>query len=1847
MSFRLQTYLLALFALFGLSFASSAGAQVDITTWQTNLQHTGANLRETTLTPDLVSAPGNFGLLFTQPLDGQTYGQVLYVSAATLGKFGDGTSHNVVYVATQHDSLYAFDADTASGPTGLPLWHDSLLPPGTTPVPQSEVGSSDIQVELGITTTPVIDTSTGTIYIVSKVKTTASTTYQQYLHALDLKTGAEKFGGPVLINPTFAGSSWDAKNGVTPFNPLREHMRSAMVLYNGVVYLSYASHSDTTPYHGEILGYNASTLQPVSTFITTPNGQEGGLWMAGAGPAVDTQGNMFVPVGNGAFDQTSSMGAAGNDWGESILKLPTNTTGPISLPFNNTLNYFTPSIWNTLNNGDLDLGSGGLLLLPDQTGGTHTHLMVGGGKGAVLYVVDRDNLGGLASPDNAVQEIPEFDGGWIFATPAYYNGYIYYAPSGTPLEQRKVGYDSSTGNYVSTTPLLSNRSYSGKGESVFISANGSTNGLVWILRGNGLDVYNATNIQGAPIFTENATVPNGNISCQNTKFSLPMVVNGKAYYTAYDSTNTGHLFVSGIIPSAAGTPAAPTGLSAVANTSSSTTLTWTRNSTNESGFTVSRATAAGGTFTTLSNVGAGVTTYTDTGLTASTQYFYQVVAYNATGNSTSSNIASATTFPLFTPTGLVAYLSLDDGPVAQVADSTGNGHSGTVNGETTYTGSGFINGAFLFHGTGFATSNIVVPNAASLQFSATQSFSISAWVNPSNVHGVEQAILAKSADQGNGYGIYLNAGNHWVFRGPSGDLVGPAATQGVWTEVTAVQNGPAGTRSLYVNGTLTASGAAQPADGAGDLWIGQRNLASAPDSFPGTIDEVRVYNIPLTPAGVSNGLSSPVLSAISNETHGTSGTFGLTLFPSTTRVIESRRGATAGSYSIALTFSAPVSGVTANLALASGGAAVGNVGTVSYDTTKKVMTVPLTGVGDAQALNLHLAGIQPGNGTADIPLNVLWGDVNSDNVVSSLDVAIVQNNFSSLVTQANEAYDINADGVVNGVDVSLVSGAVGTNLGAQTETNLALFQPATASSTTTPNTPALAFDGNVNTRWESLWSDPQWVQVDLGVQANIHTIVLNWENAAGKNYSFSTSTDGQTFTPLGSPVVGNNSGGIKTYSGLNGTGRYVRMTGTTRTTTYGYSLWDFQVIGVPASGSGGTVTAPTITSASTASGTTGTAFTYQIAASGNPTSYGESGTLPAGLSFSTTTGAITGTPTTAGTSSVTVSASNAAGTGNGTLTITVNAGVSVPAVPVNVAAIAGNAQVQISWSASTGATSYTVFRGTRSGGEASLATVSATSYIDATAANGTAYFYYVKATNTAGSSAASGEVSATPAAPVTVPTVPANVTATAGNAQVTLSWAASNGAASYSVYRGTAAGAESATPLFTGLTTTSRIDNSAANGVTYFYKVAAVNTAGTSAMSNEVSATPAQPSAAAAIYQIDSGGSLVSPFVADKFYNAGSTGAHTAPINVTAANTAPMAVYQTERYGSSFNYTLPALTAGASYTVRLHFAEIYWTKAGQRVFNVAINGTNVLSNFDIVQTAGGPMIAVVKTFTASATSAGQIVIAFTTGSVDVPKVSGVELLSNGAAPLAPLAPTSLTATAGNASVTLAWVAGNGTAGQYSVYRGTAAGAESTTAIATGLSGTSYTDSAVTNGTPYFYKVASSNSSGVSPLSNEASATPAAAILGTPVYQVNSGGAAVAPFAADAYVTGGNTAGPTPGPINLSGVTSPAPAMVYQTERWGGPFTYVFPKLTPGANYLVRLHFAENYWDAAGQRIFNVSINGTTVLTNFDVLATAGAKNTAIVEQFTAKADASGNITVYFFGATVDQPKSSAIEIYTQ
>jgi len=435
-------------------------------------------------------------------------------------------------------------------------------------------------------------------------------------------------------------------------------------------------------------------------------------------------------------------------------------------------------------------------------------------------------------------------------------------------------------------------------------------------------------------------------------------------------------------------------------------------------------------------------------------------------------------------------------------------------------------------------------------------------------------------------------------------------------------------------------------------------------------------------------------------------------------------------------------------------------------------------------------------------------------------------------------------------------------------------------------------------------------------------------------------------------------------------------------------------------------------------------------------------------------------------------------------------------------------------------------------------------------------------------------------------------------------------------------------------------------GIFYTYTVTAADAAGSSAASSPASVTPNcgfPPSV-----QINAGGPAVSPFAADADFTGGATINHANTIDLSGVtNPAPMAVYQTARVtstvgaGTSFTYTIPGFPAGSSQRVRLHFAETFHTTAGSRVFNVSINGTQVLANFDIFAAAGAANKAVIKEFDVAADASGQYVIKFTTVT-DKALVSGIEVIAGGGGcSSAPTTPTGLTATTiSNSEIDLAWTASTAPSGCTVAYAITRNGTDAKTA----LSGTTFNDTGLACNTTETYTVTASDAAGSSAASSPASATtsPCTAV------QINAGGPAVAPFVADTDFSGGTTINHT-NTINTSKVTNPAPAAVYQTARVtatvgaGTAFSYTIGGFTAGSSHTVRLHFCETFHTTAGSRQFNVSINGTQVLMNFDIFATAGGQNIANIQEFTETANASGQY-VLTFTTVIDKALISGIEI---
>jgi len=504
------------------------------------------------------------------------------------------------------------------------------------------------------------------------------------------------------------------------------------------------------------------------------------------------------------------------------------------------------------------------------------------------------------------------------------------------------------------------------------------------------------------------------------------------------------------------------------------------------------------------------------------------------------------------------------------------------------------------------------------------------------------------------------------------------------------------------------------------------------------------------------------------------------------------------------------------------------------------------------------------------------------------------------------------------------------------------------------------------------------------------------------------------------------------------------------------------------------------------------------------------------------------------------------------------------------------------------------------------------------------------------------------------PSAPSRLIATyISSDQVDLRWTPSlNPLVRYSVFRSLNPGFTPAAQnqLYSGLTKASFTDTSV-NPATYYYSVEALSDEGTSQPSNIASATV--PSSGGPIstdvLDINAGGGAIGSWVADEFLAGGTATSTGATINTSLIpNPAPQAVYQTNRFGT-FTYTIPGFTANSSFIVDLHFAETFWTMPGQRQFNVLINGNEVLKNFDILAFAGGKNVATVQSFLVTADNTGTITIQFVPGAGDNPQVNGIEIgiPCTANCPVAPNAPMKLTATAGSPNqVNLTWTASTTTGVTYSVFRSQEPGIRPTGAdqIASGLPGTSYSDTSANPSTTYYYDVEAFDNGGTSAASNYASVTTptAGGVITSDVLDINAGGGAVDNWVADEDFSGG-TATSTSAAINTSHVANPAPQAVYQTNRFGN-FTYTIPGFTAGARYIVDLHFAETFWTAPGQRLFNVLINGNQVLTNYDMFASAGGEFIATVESFAVTADATGTITIQFVPGAADNPQVNGIEI---
>jgi hypothetical protein len=506
----------------GMAGPDSGGVVVagSVLTYHNDIGRTGQNLDETILTPSNVNSK-TFGKIFAQTVDSYVYAQPLFVPGLIVG----GKTHDVVFVATESNSVYAFDANT-SGPV---LWHVNV---GTALSCSDLDDCGDLVPGAGVTGTPVIDPTTETMYLVAL--TQDSTGSHHRLHALDLTTGADKFGGPVDIAPTAPGTGANSKKGVVQFDPKTHYQRCALLLTGGVVYIGIGSNAESdSDNHGWIVGYKASDLTPTMTFCASPDDDWVSLWQAGGGLASDGDGYVYAETANGTFD----VDTGGKDYGDSAIKL--DATGAV-------VDYFTPYNQALLSSGDIDFGSANPLIVPDQSGPV-PHELIASGKPGILYVINRDKMGNFhaGSDSQIVQSVAAFPNttnitGGIFMSPAYWNGHVYVSAIVSSLQDFTL-----SAGLLSTAPASqTSQKFNWSGATVSVSSNGTTAGIVWTLDGGAgvLYAYDATNL-ATELYDTNQATGGRDMPGAPVKFAVPTVAHGHVYV----GTQT-ELDVYGLLP---------------------------------------------------------------------------------------------------------------------------------------------------------------------------------------------------------------------------------------------------------------------------------------------------------------------------------------------------------------------------------------------------------------------------------------------------------------------------------------------------------------------------------------------------------------------------------------------------------------------------------------------------------------------------------------------------------------------------------------------------------------------------------------------------------------------------------------------------------------------------------------------------------------------------------------------------------------------------------------------------------------------------------------------------------------------------------------------------------------------------------------------------------------------------------------------------------------------------------------------------------------------------------------------------------------------------------------------------
>jgi hypothetical protein len=815
-------------------------AQINITTERYDSSRTGANLNETVLTTSNVNST-QFGKLYSYVVDGSVQAQPLYVSNLAIP--GQG-SHSVLFVATMNDVLYAFDANSNATNGGI-LWEVDFrnIAAGVTPIPIVDITNDNtlnIVGNVGIESTPLIDLSSNTIYLVARTKEVSGTTtnYVARLHALDITTGAEKFGGPVVIQGSIAGKGGGSSGGTLTFDPRIHNQRSSLALANGLVVFSWAAHEDLWAWHGWVFAYNAQTLQQSSIFCVAPNGQNGGLWMSGRAPVVDASGNLYYASGNGDWDGVTSFG-------DSVLKIGT-TGGALSL-----LDYFTPDDYATLQTSDLDLGSSGPLLIPG------TNLLVHGGKESILYLMNISSLGYEQSGNNQIVQHFTTTGSEIHGGPVFWNRTTGLGPTLYiwPDDIRLQAYQFN-GTTFNTNPISQSSIFAPAGSSggvLTLSANGSTagSGIVWSsmpFNENGehglhqgvLRAFNADNLS-TELWDSQINASRDAMGIW-PKYSPPTVANGRVYMASFpsDGVSSGAISVYGLLSSTGdfsilGSPSSN-------SVSAGGSINYTVNTTAISGFSGSIALSASGLPTgatasfspaTVTGTGSSTLTVTTTGSTpvGTSTLTITGVSGTLTHTSTVSLVVNAPSPPDFTIAGMPSTQTVIVGNATTYTANVGalNGFAGVV----TLSASGLPAGATA------SFSPATVTGAGSSTLTVTTTGSTPVGTSTLTITGVSGTLTHTST-----VSLVVTAGTGVI----SIDFVGQGTAMGS-TEVAGVV---AKSNWNNANGLTNTTGQALvdefgTATGATVSW-NTNNLWNLPISVltPGDVRMMRGYLDPIS-----------------------------------------------------------------------------------------------------------------------------------------------------------------------------------------------------------------------------------------------------------------------------------------------------------------------------------------------------------------------------------------------------------------------------------------------------------------------------------------------------------------------------------------------------------------------------------------------------------------------------------------------------------------------------------------------------------------------------------------------------------------------------------------------------------------------------------------------------------------------------------------------------------------------------------------------------------------------------------------------------------------------------------------